>query len=197
MRPTRHARTNYQMLTPYLDTVNANGGKFRFTAPGYMPLSIESLGYSHDGGKVYSMMHFTTQNGDLMRDPDMTFAVDAAAGTVDPMTFRNDFMGMYQEVYLEDGQRYRPRLRTDLDNFLWQWLKNLHEQKFDPCQGPEEEKPSADGPDDFSDIDTAAIRAALESGEPSAFVNQVMRDVEQAAAAQDGAPDGQDPPPHM
>ena len=191
MRPTRHARTNYRMLAPYLETVNANGGHFKFTAPGYMPLSIESLGYSCNGGNIYSMMHFTTQNGDLMRDPDMTFSVDADAGTVDPMTFQNDFMGMYQEVYLEDGQRYRPRLRTDLDNFLWQWLQNLQEQKFDAHQAPEEEQPPADEPDDFNDIDPAAVRAALESGEPSAFVNQVMRDVEQIAAAQETAPDGQ------
>ena len=48
-----------------------------------------------------------------------------------------------------------------------------------------------DEPDDFSDIDPAAVRAALESGEPSAFVNHVMQDVEQAAAAQETAPDGQ------
>ena len=191
MRPTKHARTNYRKLAPFLETVNANGGHFKFTAPGYMPLSIESLGYSHNGGNVYSMMHFATQNGDLMRDPDMTFAVDAAAGTVDPLTFQNDFMGMYQEVYTEDGQRYRPRLRTDLDNFLWQWLKNLREQKFDPHQSPAEEQPQADDPDDFSDIDPAAVRAALESGEPSAFVNQVIQDAEQAAAAQDSAADGQ------
>lgn len=46
-------------------------------------------------------------------------------------------------------------------------------------------------PDDFSDIDPAAVRAALESGEPSAFVNKVMQDVEQIAAAQETAPDGQ------
>ena len=41
---------------------------------------------------------------------------------------------------------------------------------------PEEE------PDDFSDIDVDAVRAALESGEPSAFVAQVMQDVERIAA---------------
>lgn len=87
MRPTKHARTNYRMLVPYLETVNANGGHFKFTVPGYMPLSIESLGYSHNGGKVYGMMHYTTQNGDLMRDPNMTFSVDASTGTVDSMTF--------------------------------------------------------------------------------------------------------------
>ena len=68
---------------------------------------------------------------------------------------------------------------------------NLQEQKFDPHQAPEEEQPPADEPDDFSDINSAAVRTALENGEPSAFVNQVMQDVERAAAAQETAPDGQ------
>lgn len=37
--------------------------------------------------------------------------------------------------------------------------------------------------DDFSDIDTATVRAALESGEPSAFVARVMRDVSRLEAS--------------
>ena len=48
-----------------------------------------------------------------------------------------------------------------------------------------------DEPEDFSDIDPAAVRAALESGEPSAFVNKVLQDVERIADAQETAPDGQ------
>ena len=137
LKPTKHATTNYKALAPFLETVNASAEEHvTFTAAGYMPLSIEKL-YSDNGLPVYSMMHWTTQNGDLMRDPDMTFRVDHATGTVEPLTFQNDFMGMYQEVYLDDGKRYRPRLRTDLDNFLWQWLKNIKEQKYDPNQKPE------------------------------------------------------------
>ena len=132
-KPTKHARTNYRALAPFLETVNASDGHATFFADGYMPLSIENLFYTHSGHPVYGMMHYTTQNGDLMRDPDMTISVDAAAGTVEPLTFQNDFMGLYQEVYTGDG-RYRPRLRTELDDFLWHWLQNLQEQGFGPKQ---------------------------------------------------------------
>lgn len=134
LKATKHATTNYRMLKPFLDTVDANNGHVKFLSDGYMPLSVEFLYKQSDGRKVYSMMHFTTQNGDLMRDPDMTFAVDTTAGTVEPLTYQNDFMGMYQEVYTDDGKRYRPRLRTDLDHFLWQWLKNIKEQEFSPAK---------------------------------------------------------------
>ena len=136
LKPTKHATTNYKALAPFLETVDASEEQHvTFTASGYMPLSIEKL-YSDNGLPVYGMMHWTTQNGDLMRDPDMTFRVDHTAGTVEPLTFQNDFMGMYQEVYTDGGNRYRPRLRTDLDKFLWQWLKNIKDQQFDPGQKP-------------------------------------------------------------
>lgn len=48
--------------------------------------------------------------------------------------YQNDFMGMYQEVYVNDGKQYRPKLRADLDQFLWQWLKNIQEQEFNPTK---------------------------------------------------------------
>ena len=41
--------------------------------------------------------------------------------------------------------------------------------------------------DDFADVDTAAVREALEQGKPSPFVEQVMEDVAQIAAVQDAA----------
>ena len=132
----RHAATNYRALKPFLDAVNASPDHHRrFEVPDYMPLSLESLGYTdHRDLPVYGMMHFTTQNGDLMCAPDMTFSVDETAGAVYPLTFQNDFMGMYQEVfvYSESGKptSWRPTLQTELDHFLWQWLRNIEEQGF-------------------------------------------------------------------
>ena len=126
LKPTKHATTNYKALAPFLETVDASEEQHvTFTASGYMPLSIEKL-YSDNDLPVYGMMHWTTQNGDLMRDPDMTFSVDHETKTLHPLTFQNDFMGLYQEVYKEDDNGrllYSPRLLTDLDAFLWQWLK--------------------------------------------------------------------------
>ncbi len=137
MKPTKHARSNYQMISPFLEAVNASPNKHRrFTAPGFMPLSLESLGYSdHRNFPVYAMAHYGTQNGDLMADPDMTFSVDFSTGEIHPMSYQNDYLGMYQQVYKtsDTGKlMYSPSLRTDLDRFLWQWLKNISLQGFSP-----------------------------------------------------------------
>lgn len=135
MTPTKHARTNYRLLLPLLSLVDGSGDRHhRFEAPGYMPLSLEYLHYNdYKGRPVYGMMHYTTHNGDLMRDPDMTFSVDRDAGTVHPMTYRNDFAMTDQAVYKtapDDRLLYSRRLLIDLDDFLWRWLRNIHDQGY-------------------------------------------------------------------
>lgn len=92
LKPTKHATTNFKMLVPFLDEVDRCGGSITMTREGLMPLSIEDLGYTFEGRKVYGMMHFYTQAGDMMRDPDMTFAVDREKGTVEPLTYQQDNM---------------------------------------------------------------------------------------------------------
>jgi hypothetical protein len=49
--------------------------------------------------------HYGEQNGDLMRGPDMVFEIHAwvDAPAAEPLTFRNEYMGLLQEVY-----RYGP-----------------------------------------------------------------------------------------
>lgn len=137
LKPTKHATTNYRMLKPFLDAADARPEHHaRFLSGGLMPLTVERLYYTHHGGRVYSITHYGEQNGDLMADPDMTLSVNHKTGTVDPLSFRNDYMGLYQEVYGENDagrEVYRPGLRTDLDRFLWQWLKNIQDQGFDPA----------------------------------------------------------------
>ena len=189
MKPTKHATTNYRMIQPFLTATDASPEHSRrFLSGGYMPLCVENLGYTFHGGTVYSVTHWGEQNGDAMRDPDMTISVDHKAGTVDPLTFQNDYMGMYQEVYLtgDNGQeRYRPQLRAELDRFLWQWLQNIQEQQFSP-DVYEPDKDDETGEDDWSDVNPAEVRAALEDSAKngSAFVAQVIADTERLAAAE-------------
>lgn len=137
-KKTRSGSANYKRLKPFLLAVDANGGHFKFTSGGYMPLSIENLEYTdYDGHPVYGMMHYYIQNGDLMRDPDMTFSVNDETGTVCPLTYQLDGMGVYQEVFRrgDDGRiLYAPRMLTDLDAFLMAWSKNIIEQGFKPEQ---------------------------------------------------------------
>ena len=135
---TRSGAANYKRIKPFLLAADAAGGHYRFTSAGFEPLSVENLEYTdHDGHPVYGMMHFYMQNGDLMRDPDMTFSVDDAAGTICPLTYQMDTFGVYQEVFRvgENGSlRYAPGMLRELDSFLSTWSRNLKHQGFDPSQ---------------------------------------------------------------
>ena len=132
----QHASTNYKMILPFLEAAENNDGHARFESSGFEPLSVEKLYYGdHFGNPVYSMMHWYTQNGDLMRDPDITFSVDRENHRILPLTYQMDALGQYQEVFIQrEGKTlYSRRLMVDLDRFLWQWLKNIQEQGFDPA----------------------------------------------------------------
>lgn len=130
MKPTKHATTNYKRIKPFIDGLRGQDHR-RYTAPGYMDLVLERL-YDADGGTVYSLTHYGEQNGDMMADPDMEIKVNADAGTVEPLTWQNDYIGRYDQVYItRNGQRlYSPRLRASLDDFLWHWLQNIEAQGF-------------------------------------------------------------------
>lgn len=135
IRKTRHATTNYKRLKPFISAIDSNDGYLKCTSEGYMDLSFDSLGYSDCyGNPVYSIAHNSIQNGDLMADPDMTFSVNHETGTIIPMSFQNDFMSIYQEVFrtINGRQMYSNRLLTDLDEFLYQWLNNIEMQGFKP-----------------------------------------------------------------
>jgi len=42
------------------------------------------------------------------------------------LSFRNDYLGIYQGVYSEPG-KYYPKLKKELNVFLNDWLKNMIE----------------------------------------------------------------------
>ena len=135
MKNTKHATTNYKALKPFIEVADKNDGYAKFTAAGYMDLVIENLYYTDfEGNPVYSMSHYGEQNGDLMCDPDMTFSINDKTGSIRPMSFQNDYMGLYQRVFkTQNGKTlYNPRLLADLDSFLWQWWQNIINQGFKP-----------------------------------------------------------------
>lgn len=106
------------------------------TVSGYMPLSVEEIGSSGDGYRLVSLCHYGEQNGDLMRDPDIVFLFhnvsDGAAA--EPVSFRNDYLGIVQDVYRYDetGRRTHvlPTLQQDLTEFAESWFANLKDQGF-------------------------------------------------------------------
>jgi len=96
----------------------------------FMDLNIDHLSHKDDDrGIVISLAHNYIQNGDVMADPDMEIKIIPSMKMVEALTFQQDNMGIYHQVYFEDG-RFNPRMKKELNNFLNSWLKNLIEQGF-------------------------------------------------------------------
>ena len=99
--------------------------------PNLMPVVVEKIGHLKGYGEIISIAHYGEQNGDLMADPEMTFTI--VGEEYYPISFRNDYLGRYQEVfdYNEDGSPVSidTKLQSDLTTFANQWMKNIQEQQ--------------------------------------------------------------------
>jgi hypothetical protein len=126
----------YQQFATHLDQLLGGVQAVRITVPGFMPLSVEKIGFSEDRHRLVSLCQYGEQNGDLMRDPDLVFMVtDLPDGAVaEPVSFRNDYMGIVQEVYRYDeaGRRTHvlPTLKEELQEFARAWFATLRDQGF-------------------------------------------------------------------
>jgi hypothetical protein len=126
----------YQAFATDLTQLLGNARAVRITVPSYMPLSIEDIGLSPDGHRLVSLCHYGEQNGDLMRDPDLVFMFtdlpDGAAA--EPVSYRNDYLGIVQDVYRhhEAGRRTHvvPSLKQELQEFARAWFATLRDQGF-------------------------------------------------------------------
>jgi hypothetical protein len=103
----------------------------RLEVPGFMRLVIEFIGRGPRGGDLVSVAHYTQQNGDPMRDPEIVFEV--MAGEWHPVSIQQDFVGSYREVVSvqEDGtvQVHAAEVR-DIQVFARLWDRNLKHQGF-------------------------------------------------------------------
>ena len=110
------------LVEGYLKLDNAAGA--------FMLLVVEKIMDQPGFEAVYSLAHYGELNGDLMADPEMTF------GLLDrefyPLSFRNDYLGFYQEVMSHrDGQEplCNEKLQRELAEFAALWLRNIKEQQ--------------------------------------------------------------------
>lgn len=92
----------------------------KFKSYGFDDLVLEKI----PGG--YSMAHYYSQNGDAMRDPEITFDMDDENRLVKPLSFQQDNMGIYYRTCDQPKERV-----DDLVDFWSQWLKNISEQGFE------------------------------------------------------------------
>lgn len=126
----------YLECAKLLDELLAGARAVRITVPEYMPLSVEDIGVSQEGHRLVSLCQYGEQHGDLMRDCDLVFMVtdlpDGAAA--EPVSFRNDDLGIIQDVYRYDetGRRTHvvPSLKQELKDFARDWFATLREQGF-------------------------------------------------------------------
>jgi len=103
----------------------------------FMRLVIEVIGGPYPNGAFeVSVAHYGEQNGDAMRDPEITFLVghSATGSEWSPLTFLNDYVGVYQVACEADAnglQRVKDaRLVRELQEFATQWDLNLVHQGF-------------------------------------------------------------------
>ena len=126
----------YQAFATDLNHLLNDARAVRITVSGYMPLSVEEIGISRDGHRLVSLCQYGEQNGDLMRDPDIIFLFHNGPDGVaaEPVSFRNDYMGIVQEVYRYDETGKRTHvllaLKQDLKEFAESWFANLKDQGF-------------------------------------------------------------------
>ena len=126
----------YQAFATDLNQLLNGARAVRIAVPGYLPLSVEEIGTSRDGQRLVSLCQYGDQNGDLMRDPDIVFLFhnvpDGAAA--EPVSFRNDYLGIVQDVYRYDETGRRTHvvssLKQDLKEFARAWFVTLREQGF-------------------------------------------------------------------
>ena len=126
----------YQHFASVLSQLLASDTAVRLTVEGYMPLSVETIGQSAEGNRLIAISHIGVQNGDLMRDPEVVFEMhtSAAPDMAEPLSFRNDYMGLMQEVYRYDDSgkktHVNTKLKQELTSFARTWFINLKDQGF-------------------------------------------------------------------
>ena len=96
----------------------------KLQAKGYEDLVVEAV-----GGEEYSIAHYYDQNGDSMRDPEITFTIDRENRSICPVSFLQDDMGVYYE-----SENASPAKVKDLKEFMVQWFTNIKNQKFEPVK---------------------------------------------------------------
>lgn len=119
---------SFEHLFP--DVVNGKYRYLRCEASGFMPLVIEdiSIGYK---GTEYSIAHYYEQNGDPMRDPEITFVIDKNNKTISATSYTQDNLGLYED-FTESK-----RGLADCEDFFRMWLKNISNQGYHYVRGIE------------------------------------------------------------
>ena len=93
-----------------------------------MALHVEKIGQNHFG-EIFSFAHYYEQNGDLMRDPDITML--KAGVQLFPLSYRQDNLGIDREYvrFNETSWSIAKRHQADLAVFCTHWARNIKNQQ--------------------------------------------------------------------
>lgn len=94
----------------------------KLKSEGFEDLVLEAI-----GNDEYSIAHYYRQDGDSMRDPEITFTIDKQTCSIHPTSFLQDDIGLFYETDSVPPSRVR-----DLKDFMSQWFTNIREQGFEP-----------------------------------------------------------------
>ena len=100
----------------------------------FMPITIEKLQSEimivDMLVDIYSLAHYFQMNGDLVPDPDMTFAVSKVLDNfIVPMTFQ-DMYNYNEGIFIVNGTwKINKRYQHDHAAFAGQWLINIKNQQ--------------------------------------------------------------------
>ena len=92
----------------------------KYKQDGFDDLVLETIGENE-----YSIAHYYTQNGDRMRDPEITFMLDDTQRCIYALSYTQDNMGIYYETVDRTEKQME-----DLMGFFDQWMANIKEQGF-------------------------------------------------------------------
>lgn len=107
----------------------AGFGEFsaRYEQPAYLPLCVEVLAVSPAGVPAVSVAHYGEQNGDLMRDPEIVFAVVSSEAWL-PYEITQDYVAHYASAWHNDI--FHPSLARSINTLATTWARNLSGQNW-------------------------------------------------------------------
>lgn len=138
MTPTALNKKATEIFDTLTDGLNTPGDHKNFDAHGYtekwdggiMAAHVEHIG-DMAGNPLWSIAHYYKQNGDMMRDPDMTFL--EIHGKIYPASFEMSALGKYEESIFVDYDTGKikliPKLQRQHASFANQWMRNIKEQQ--------------------------------------------------------------------
>ncbi len=110
----------YQKIYPMMKSlIDDEAYYIKYKSQGFEDLVIEKIGENE-----YSIAHYYSQNGDAMRDPEITFRIEHEG--IKPLSFLQDNLGQFYET-----DNVSPEMVADLKEFMSDWFDNLNEQDYE------------------------------------------------------------------